>query len=489
MDGPVGAGRTSELGIAMVDRYLLEDGSGVLLMEDNSALVRDNRPWSFVGGASAATYDIACWPGPDITNALAGDVAVAIAGINHAPTATDYTNAIIPPAGWTPLGGINDPTMYTGVYVKTLDGPLWMDEWRFLEAHNVSVSVAVYRGVEVPNTIFSEPLDPDAWGLYGTTPAVTIPTDGTSLRAVYAGTGGPGSWDSLTTEKITGSSVALTSIGQSESGLASVFTLSSAYYIHAYSIPLVAVGAVEPPPSITPVTYRSLTNGPSNFATTVTLTPPAGNAAGDVILATIYLEDANDMVPPAGWTELVDILGNPPSSQGRVQVFWKRLTAPESSDWVFTHGGISSWMEGNCWAFDNCITTGDPFESFSTLLASGTSLALPSIAVSEGALLVGAVTNFNGGSWTPASGMTEVHDFGVNTAMAHQSIMADGASGIKTFTAGNSGPLLGFIGSLAPVPLVIATHKFKEWNGSSWVDLVLKEWNGSSWITLTPKEL
>lgn len=158
---------------------------------------------------------------------------------------------------------------------------------------------------------------------------------------------------------------------------------------------------------------------------TSTLTPsfpaPAGAQPTDVVLALFFADDGHTIVTgvPVGFTQIADLPQSNDVTTGSPSHcligYWGRFADVGAGPYAFTLSAPGTpFVEGRTAAIQDCITTGNPFEA-SDGSTSGTT------AVTTAPLVTGtslgpnryafyAATNWTGGAWTPAAGMTEQWD-------------------------------------------------------------------------------
>jgi len=176
------------------------------------------------------------------------------------------------------------------------------------------------------------------------------------------------------------------------------------------------------------------------------LSTPAGNAANDVMIASIGFNNASAAItPPAGWT-LVRRTNNTSTTSNSLAVYRKTAATgePVSHTWgvaggAFIVGGIQSFSG---------VDTANPIDAESgQSTVSGTNHDTPSITTSTAnTMLVTSHTYASSQSWTPQAGLTESFDRPSGAASAtgqsitgtRQAQAAAGASGTKRSTAATS---------------------------------------------------
>lgn len=156
------------------------------------------------------------------------------------------------------------------------------------------------------------------------------------------------------------------------------------------------------------------TTNSATAVSSVSLTKPAGTAAGDVLIASITTDLNPSMSSvPAGWTAIVNALSiNSSSSSGaRVFVYYHVVGSADPSNYTWTLGTAAKWG-GGVTAYRG-VNQSTPLDSTvvtavdTSYTATGITLASITTA-SNGAMLIGGV-GFDSSSpaATPPSGWTE----------------------------------------------------------------------------------
>ena len=171
------------------------------------------------------------------------------------------------------------------------------------------------------------------------------------------------------------------------------------------------------------------------------MSKPSGAAAGDLLLATLEVdEDPAPVTPPAGWTLLQDTVGAGGTGNAfHTQVWWKLAGSSEPSSYTWTVSG-SPWVDVGLLDYKNVNQT-NPIDVSAARDAGTTKTPVTPSVTASGAneLVVALFVNFDSGSWTAGSSMTKRYDFDSNEAQdALQA--ASGATGTKTATNTSSGP-------------------------------------------------
>jgi len=189
------------------------------------------------------------------------------------------------------------------------------------------------------------------------------------------------------------------------------------------------------PPAV-PV-FRSqstVTNG-------TTVSKPAGVVAGDLLLATLEVdEDPAPVSGPAGWTLLLDtVAAQGTGSAYHAQVWYRVAGASEPSSYTWTVSG-SPWVDVGVLAYSN-VNQASPIDVSSGryvgVTASPSTDAVTTTGTNE--MLVALFINYNSGTWTAGSGMTQRYNFDSNEAQDALQASA-GSTGARTATNSTSGP-------------------------------------------------
>lgn len=173
----------------------------------------------------------------------------------------------------------------------------------------------------------------------------------------------------------------------------------------------------------------------------LTLVPPTGVAAGDILIALVraYAASVTINAPDVNWTQIATQCPIDGSASRRASIFWKRATASET-DYVFDLVIAGSEAGGCVGAFSGCITSGDPVDVYSSVAytTSNTTVRAASVTttVANTMLVAIAASGVMGDTFTPPSGMDERTDASVNQAISMATAIqsAVGASGDKDFT-------------------------------------------------------
>lgn len=189
------------------------------------------------------------------------------------------------------------------------------------------------------------------------------------------------------------------------------------------------------------VTYKSTTSANNNVASTLSLSVPAGTVPGDVLLATLDVENSPTITMPGGWT-LVRSDRNP-GALHMVQADYIHVVTgsePSAYTWNFSaaHGA-----SGGIIAYSG-VDTSQPIDAASgfTATTSSSQITAPSVNVSLPNSMLVAVTGVGvTRTLTPPTGMTSRYVNGTTVAgekttimAADQQLAAAGATGSRSTT-------------------------------------------------------
>lgn len=203
--------------------------------------------------------------------------------------------------------------------------------------------------------------------------------------------------------------------------------------------------------------FRSASSLVAASAANAVIAVPSGAANLDIAVIGLYLESTAAITGiSAGFTNKVS-LQTSAVARGRLDVFWKRLSAADTGTYTFSWTG-SAFRAAACGLWSGRSTSGDPFDGtvgtaentvIGTTLNVSTS---PAAALGDAA---GFWTDFSGGNaWTPPASYTERQDLDVITFDSRDSVAA-GTTGNVSATASISGFMKAFLGVLAPAGAVV----------------------------------
>ncbi|MBA2768794.1 MAG: hypothetical protein H0U35_06635 [Sporichthyaceae bacterium] len=139
----------------------------------------------------------------------------------------------------------------------------------------------------------------------------------------------------------------------------------------------------EPPPAGGAVSFRDATEGANNAESTVTVARPASQE-GDVLVATIDYRGQSAITAPTGWT-LIRLDAN--GTAMRKATYWRLATSSEPASYAWTFGAKPAAV-GSILAYAGVSGTA-PVESSGGVVASSTSVSAPSVAASQGSVVIG----------------------------------------------------------------------------------------------------
>lgn len=186
--------------------------------------------------------------------------------------------------------------------------------------------------------------------------------------------------------------------------------------------------------------FRAATTAGNSNGTALTLTKPTGTASDDILIAFIAWEDDVEPSAPAGWT-LKSSVSESTTFSG--YLWWKRAGGSEPADYTFTKGSPARWRTGLILAYSGGITSGDPFDVFSSNSeASGIDDQIECLTitttVADTMIVALAGDKDNNEGYTPPSGMTERVDASTPVSAADVTQASAGATGEKVFTGDSS---------------------------------------------------
>ena len=198
---------------------------------------------------------------------------------------------------------------------------------------------------------------------------------------------------------------------------------------------------------------NTVSTGTTASATSLLVTPVAGAARGDLLVAQITLDSTSATVTPpstsasmasctVGWMEISAIGQSYSGIQQRIYACIRSNTEPGNYTWTF-----SSAVHGTVMLADfSGVDTNQPINASAGSVGVGSSLVAPEVAAAyAGNLLVAFYgTTAAGSAIVPPSSMTPnttravVAGVGVQVALAYEPLSAAGLTGIRTAT-GTSG--------------------------------------------------
>ena len=180
-----------------------------------------------------------------------------------------------------------------------------------------------------------------------------------------------------------------------------------------------------------------------------TVTRPAGAVAGDLLLAALEVDaDPVTVTGPAGWTLLQDVRIAPGTASVYHAQLWYRVAgASEPSSYAWS-ASVSAWTDIGVLDYAN-VNGAAPIDVSAAQAAGTTSTpATPQITTAyANDLMVAVFVDYNFGTWTAGSGMTQRFDFDSVTAQ-DALLPSSGPVGPKTATSTTTGPTAALVVAL-----------------------------------------
>lgn len=189
------------------------------------------------------------------------------------------------------------------------------------------------------------------------------------------------------------------------------------------------------------VTFVSAGTEGSAASGNVTPGAPAGTATGDVLICAVHSTDqVSHSMNATYWTQIYQ--GNGGGTTSRLSIWWGRIAASESRDYLVTHTSGDTIIAGVC-AYRNCIATGSPIDVSGTG-GSGTDSTMETTGVTtttDGAMLVAVHGAGNDNTITAVSGWNpRLEDTGGGTQNSFQTTLGtDGMVGIMDKSLATAG--------------------------------------------------
>ncbi|TMK95188.1 MAG: hypothetical protein E6G42_03385, partial [Actinobacteria bacterium] len=191
------------------------------------------------------------------------------------------------------------------------------------------------------------------------------------------------------------------------------------------------------------ITFRSSVTATSNGAASITISPPAGVAANDVMLAQIAVRSTPTITPPGGWVSVVR------TTNGSIEqeIFRKKATASEPVSYTFNLSGSAKIVAGISAYVGVDSSTANGIDASGGNSGSSTSVTAPSVVTSRAGDMVAAYWAINTNTTLPADGSTTQRwtlqsggGGAKHTGTAGDYTFAGtGGTGTKVSTAGASG--------------------------------------------------
>lgn len=184
---------------------------------------------------------------------------------------------------------------------------------------------------------------------------------------------------------------------------------------------------------------------------------PASVAADDIIVIFIHKEalaeapTCTNFVKPSSGAAGFDEIANTTHS---LYIGYKRATGADAGNYSVSVGGTNAWTEMACLRITGAITSGSPWDGTPQSATASTGTTAPSVSITTSVidtLLFYSATHFNGGAWTPPTGMTERTDLGGALTSDTLAQAAAGSSGsLSASCATSTGRSISWLGALAP---------------------------------------
>lgn len=193
-------------------------------------------------------------------------------------------------------------------------------------------------------------------------------------------------------------------------------------------------------------------------AATINFAVPASVAAGDIIVAVLFIDGSTVTVSglPTGFAhaEGSPVIQGSGATQHSLNVMWKRATGADTGTYDFTLSG-SIYRAGAALRYTGAAATGNPWDSpTSTATDPTATTTTPAVNVTTAGpdrLLIFAGSDWSGGAWTPPTSFTERMDAGDEVHTAADLVQtAAGASGNVSATCANAGSHAAWLGALQP---------------------------------------
>ena len=386
------------------------------------------------------------------TGVVAGQLLVAHIGI-HTHT---FTGTLSPPSGWTTVRVDHDgqhemqgvfwkiataaePGSY--VFTATAGDIRGGDEGRG--------AITAYDGCDSTAPIEAHAGATYAGGTSVTAPSVTTTVAGSRLLVLVTKRNAGGvDPDPAMVERYEASAGSQNTIAMADQPLVASGPTGTRTVTSAGNGSQVVQTVALRPRQIVPTGTGATGSAPNGAAGTLTLSRPAGAAAGDVLVAHVVLHThafpANPITPPAGWTTVrVDHDANHIASG----VFWKLAGSSEPASYTFANasGDTSEQAVGAITSYRG-LDPANPIDAHAaTTYPSATgSVVAPSVTTTRPAArllsLVGAYGNDHGPA-TPPGSMTERYEGTVVNEsavvqclgeLADEPLVSAGATGTRT---------------------------------------------------------
>lgn len=156
------------------------------------------------------------------------------------------------------------------------------------------------------------------------------------------------------------------------------------------------------------VGYRSSsTTGNLVLVNSLNVPVPTGAASGDIALVGLSMWEVTDpaITAPTGFTQFISVV----SSEIKLKIFWKRLTAADTGNYTFSWTG-TQWSQGLGALVTGGLASGDPVTITNTATATSSTVASTSVTTAFKPFLAHFTATNNSTSGTPPTNFTEVQD-------------------------------------------------------------------------------
>ena len=188
------------------------------------------------------------------------------------------------------------------------------------------------------------------------------------------------------------------------------------------------------------ISHVASTTATAASGTTLTLNKPTGIVAGDLLIAILYVQCANQTIltPPAGWVSKGDNTGE--SSITKAQV-WTKIAGgsePASYDWTSSLTIVTGSGSITAYSADAAIVEGD---SVFSALDSSAPVDAPSVTTvrPNAKLFCGYIIIDLGTSVTGMTNRVALDNGNRDIASFDEDIPTPGATGIRTYTDASTG--------------------------------------------------
>lgn len=181
---------------------------------------------------------------------------------------------------------------------------------------------------------------------------------------------------------------------------------------------------------------------PGGTGTSAAPAVPAGTAANDVVIVTLYLETTAAVTPASGFAEIPTAPAATGTQAHTFRQFWKRATGADSGSYTFSWTG-AAYRDAVAVRYTDCVLNGTPYELVAVAnrdtTTVGTTPAVSLTTTYSNRLVVWSGSNFTTGAWTPPTNFTERVDAVETISVATRAMPAPGANTSVTGTCAGNG--------------------------------------------------